>query len=85
MFLDGAMISLINNISNIHTPIPGLIQDDSKVKYCSTGDLPPECKDKRFCDCRHLVQLELCKVYEFILFDQGRKYASNITKNCVIV
>lgn len=70
---NGAMIGLINKIASTGSPMPGLTQDDSKVQYCDSDNLPSNCNSKTICHCPHLVQLELCKVYEFFLYDGGRK------------
>lgn len=69
----------INNITNEPSPVPGLIQDDTDVPYCNVNNLPEYCNATSVCQCPHLVHLELCKVYEFILLDDRREY---IIINC---
>lgn len=54
-------------------PVPGLIQDDSHVRYCNADELPEKydvAPDGQIIyHCPHLIPLELDKVYEFILLD----------------
>lgn len=68
---------LINRISNVHPPIPPLIQDDSNVKYCNADKIPEEldtAKDgKPIAYCSHKIDLELGKVYEILAMDNQCK------------
>ena len=70
---DLAIVTAINNISATHTPVSLLTQDDSHVSYCDAGNLPSNCDRNSICYCNHMVQLELCKNYEFFLIDNGSK------------
>ncbi|XP_031619168.1 laccase-like [Contarinia nasturtii] len=63
------MVSTINNISSVHPPFSILTQDDSSLKYCNADNLPSNCEPGKVCYCTHLTKLELCKVYEFFLYD----------------
>lgn len=63
----------INNITFKSSPVPGLIEDDSNVHYCNMNNLPDHCNATSVCQCTHLINLELCEVYEFILINDGRK------------
>ncbi|XP_031640453.1 laccase-2-like [Contarinia nasturtii] len=62
-------ITSINNISSTMPPLPILTQDDTDITYCSKDNLPPDCKINSVCYCIHLIELELCKVYEFHFYD----------------
>lgn len=62
-------IGTINKISSTTSPVPGLTQNDSTVRYCNEHDLPKTCTGDSICYCPHLVQLKLCGVYEFLLMD----------------
>ncbi|XP_031624237.1 laccase-3-like isoform X2 [Contarinia nasturtii] len=73
---DFAVISAINNISMMHPPISVLTQDDSDVKYCNAKNLPANCDRQDLCNCIHLIPLKLCEVYEFFLYDSGRRGGS---------
>lgn len=74
------MVSTMNGIANAQSSVPRLTQDDSNVPYCSADKLPEYCFDKISCHCSHLVELELCEVYEFQLIDVRGE-----TKNVFIV
>lgn len=71
---DFAMVSMMNNIASTHSPVPGLTQDDSAVRYCNANNLPDH-SDKDLPDghpvyyCPHLIPLELGEVYELLLQD----------------
>lgn len=70
---DMALVAMINNISASHTPVPLLTQDDSDVPFCNADNLPPNCDSNSICHCNHVVELELCKNYEFLLTDFSSK------------
>lgn len=70
---DDVMVGMINGITNTMSPVPGLSQDDSDVAYCNADHLPERCKNEVICHCPHLVELELCEVYEFIIRDNRSK------------
>lgn len=72
-------IDIINKISNVLPPIPGLIQDDSNIPYCSESNLPENCENQTACYCHHLIQLELCRVYELLIIDgRGMNTRQNV-------
>lgn len=65
------MVSSINGIVNMASPVPGLTQNDSNVQYCNANNLP-ENHEIRLnntigYNCPHLIPLKLNKVYEFLL------------------
>lgn len=66
-------VATVNRISHKFGPVPGLVQDDSNVAYCNAGNLPDKydiAKDNRSVyHCSHRIELELDKVYEFLLID----------------
>lgn len=68
---------MINRISNIHPPIPPLIQDDSNVEYCNADEMPKKfdtAKDgEPITYCSHKIDLELGEVYEFLATDDECK------------
>lgn len=66
------MISTINDIASIVSPVPGLTQDDSFVSYCNPNNLSQNCDSSSVCHCPHLIEFELCKVYEFFIYDTKR-------------
>lgn len=70
--MDGARLATINRIANIHTAVPGLYQN-SEISYCNAEKLPKHSdigKDnKPVYLCPHLVELDLGKVYEFLMVD----------------
>lgn len=74
---DEAEISLINRISNVHPPVPPLIQDDSNVEYCNASKMPEKydtAKDgKPIAYCSHMINLKLGEVYEFLATDDECK------------
>lgn len=74
------MVSTMNGIANAQSSVPRLTQDDSNVPYCNADKLPEHCFDQISCHCSHLVELELCEVYEFQLIDVRGE-----TKNVFIV
>lgn len=54
--------------------IPGLVQDDSHVNYCNADNLSESSRikvtnDFSFYHCPHRIELELDKLYEFLLID----------------
>lgn len=65
------MVATVNDILTSSYPVPGLTQDDSAVPYCNADNLPPDCRGGSVCHCPHLVQLELCKTYEFLIETGG--------------
>lgn len=67
------MVGMINNIASMGTPIPGLTQYDEDIPYCNADNLPDGCDSRKVCHCPHLIQLDVCKVYEFFLRDAGGK------------
>lgn len=67
------VIGTINDITSTNSPVPGLTQDDSDVRYCNENNLPENCNGSAICHCPHLVELELCEVYEFFLRDDRGK------------
>lgn len=73
-FSTKAMVSMINKIAYMQTPIPGLLQDDSDVPYCNADNLPTH-SDKDMPTgspvyyCPHMIDLELGELYEFTLLD----------------
>lgn len=77
-----AMVSMMNNIASTHSPVPGLLQDDSAVPYCNANNLP-ETFDKDIPNgnpvyyCPHLIELELGEVYEILLLDDECKNTNN--------
>lgn len=66
------MVNMINNIASTHFPIPGLTQDDSNVPYCNAENKPSNC-DQSVCHCPHLVELDMCEVYDFLFICSERK------------
>lgn len=74
-----AMVSMTNKISSTHSPVPGLLQDDSKVPYCNAQHLPDEydidiVTGGRVYYCPHSIDLELKKLYEIVLIDDKCKW-----------
>lgn len=70
---DFAMVGTINKITFAGTPMPGLTQNDSSIKYCNADNKNEHnCDNDTVCHCPHLIQLELCQVYEFLLISGGR-------------
>lgn len=71
--LSVAKVAIINRIANTPSSVPGLVQDDSNVRYCNSNDLPEKYdidKDnKTIYHCTHLIPLELDEIYEFLLID----------------
>lgn len=71
--LSVAKVATINRIANSPSSVPGLIQDDSNVRYCNANDLSKEYNtaldNHTVYHCTHLIPLELDKVYEFLLID----------------
>lgn len=71
--LSVAKVATINRIANAASSVPGLVQNDSNVRYCNANNLPDKydlAKDNRtIYHCTHLIPLELDKVYEFLLID----------------
>lgn len=68
------MVAMISNISSVEKSVPLLTQeDDSDGEFCNAENLPSHCDTESVCYCSHLVELELCKVYEFLLTGGGRK------------
>lgn len=68
------MVSMINKIVHMHTPVPALLQDDSHIPYCNADQLPePSDNDMPTGDpvyyCPHMIHLELGEHYEFTLLD----------------
>lgn len=76
------MVSMVNKIASMMTPVPGLVQDDSDVPYCNATNLPKE-HDKDIVTgepvyyCPHAIQLELGQLYEIILIDDKSLYATS--------
>lgn len=74
---DEAEISLINRISNVHPPVPPLIQDDSNVEYCNADKMPEKYDTGKngepYAYCSHMIDLKLGEVYEFIATDDECK------------
>lgn len=66
-------VAMINNISATHTPLPLLTQDDSNVAFCNANNLPSNCDGNSICHCNHMIELDVCKTYEFFLIDGGSK------------
>lgn len=66
-------VRFVNNIVFRGSPVPGLTQDDSFVHYCNKSTIPKHCDRSSPCYCTHLIELELCKVYEFFIHDPNRK------------
>lgn len=69
---------MTNKISSTHTPVPGLLQNDSNVPYCNAENLPNEYDNDivtggRVYYCPHSIQLELGELYEIVLIDDNRK------------
>lgn len=68
-----ANVATINRIANSQSPVPGLVQDDSNVGYCNASNLPEKSDlardNKAVYHCPHRIELELDKVYEFLLID----------------
>lgn len=68
-----AKVATINRIANAQSPVPGLIQNDSNVRYCDANNLPEKYEmaldGQPVYHCPHLIELELDKVYEFLLID----------------
>lgn len=76
LFLDiinSVEIPTINDIAYAPSPVPGLIQDDSHVRYCNADQLPEKYdvapNGQIIYHCPHLIPLKLDKVYEIILLD----------------
>lgn len=72
--LSVAKVATINRIANSPSSVPGLIQDDSSVRYCNANDLTKKFNialdnHTTVYHCTHLIPLELDKVYEFLLTD----------------
>lgn len=65
------MVGVVNRISFVSPSVPVLTNDDSEVAYCNEHSKPDSCQgsDNLNCHCTHLVELELCEVYEFIIRD----------------
>lgn len=68
-----AKVATINRIANSLSSVPGLIQDDSNVRYCNANDLSEKYNtaldNHTVYHCTHLIPLKLDKVYEFLLID----------------
>lgn len=68
------MVSMINKISSMNTPVPGLVQDDSDIPYCNANHLPQNHDNDIVTGapvyyCPHAIQLELDELYEVVLID----------------
>ncbi|XP_031622396.1 laccase-4-like isoform X2 [Contarinia nasturtii] len=63
--------SMINNISFIHPWKPILTQNYSDVPFCDAEHLPLGCSPTTICECIQVIKLELCKIYEFHVYDTG--------------
>lgn len=61
----------INNIVGMMAPVPGLTQDDYMVPYYNAGNLPDNSNGTSPCYCTHLVKLDYCKPYAFLLQAPG--------------
>lgn len=74
-FNEFSMVALISNISSSEKSVPLLTQDepDSETDFCNSDNLPSHCDTESVCHCSHLIELEVCKVYEFFIKDGGRK------------
>lgn len=77
-----SMVAMISNISSMEKSVPLLTQDDSDMEFCNAENLPPHCDTESVCHCSHMIELNLCKVYEFYLTDGGRKWIQNYFYKC---
>lgn len=74
------MVTMINKIVHMQTPVPALLQDDSHVPYCSADKLPA-LSDKDVITggpvhyCPHMIQMELGELYEITLLDDKCMYS----------
>lgn len=69
-----AKVATINRIANVKSSVPGLVQDDSNIRYCNADNLP-ERQDMAFDNktvyhCPHRIELQLDKVYDMLLIDE---------------
>lgn len=67
------MVAMINNISSMESPVPGLTQDDADVPYCNENNKPLNCNNGTTCHCIHKVKLGLGKINDFWFYDAGGK------------
>lgn len=72
------MVGIVNRISFVSPSVPGLTHDDSEVAYCNEHNKPDSCRGAEICHCTHLVELEPCEVYEFIIRDNKSTFISEI-------
>lgn len=72
---DLAMVGLINRIASTLTPEPGLTQNDTLIKYCKANNINGQTYDSEndIYFCSHRVELDLGRVYEFVLFSESMK------------
>lgn len=68
------MMATINNIANMNAAAPPLIQGDFDVPYCNEETRLDRCMEWGTCHCVHLIELNLCEVYELLLFDASSEY-----------
>lgn len=72
--VNGLMVGVINGITFVSPPVPGLTQNDSEVAYCNEHIKPNSCQGLDICHCSHLIELEPCEVYDFVIQDyKGKK------------
>lgn len=71
--VDQVKVGAINRIAYAGTSVPGLVQNDSMIPYCNADNLPDlhdiGADNKKVYYCPHRIELELHKVYEFLLID----------------
>lgn len=70
---DGMIVGVINGITFVSPPVPGLTQNDSDVAYCNEHNKPISCEGLDICHCPHLIELEPCEVYDFVIQDYKGK------------
>lgn len=86
VYLNDAMVTLINRIAIVHPPIPPLTQDDSDIEYCNAQKMPKHVDTaldgKPVAYCPHVIELKLGKVYEFLMVDDDRTLYHIFTSFC---
>lgn len=70
------MMATINNIADMNAPAPPLIQGDHDIPFCNRENRLDSCTESITCHCVHLIELDLCDVYELLLFDANGKFAA---------
>lgn len=69
-----SLLGQINNIVYMDTPVPGLTQDDSFVRYCNESTVANKNTTEGLHYCTHRIEMELYETVDLLLFDEGSKF-----------